>query len=154
MPCATIRRPPTTPNPRELTVSRPIQRINPPQLFDSTANHHSQGSVVEAGKLAFFSGQVAWSPSCPTAPSSLAEQARMVTANLQVCLDSVGATRDDIAMARIYVVDLTPERLEEAFPALGEFFGSSLPSLTGIGVQALAGPELQIEIEMVVRVPS
>ncbi|WP_036370273.1 RidA family protein [Mycolicibacterium austroafricanum] len=135
-------------------MSRPIQRINPPQLFDSTANHHSQGSVVEAGKLAFFSGQVAWSPSCPTAPSSLAEQARMVTANLQVCLDSVGATRDDIAMARIYVVDLTPERLEEAFPALGEFFGSSLPSLTGIGVQALAGPELQIEIEMVVRVPS
>jgi enamine deaminase RidA (YjgF/YER057c/UK114 family) len=135
-------------------VSQPIQRINPPQLFDSTANHHSQGSVVEAGKLAFFSGQVAWSPSCPTAPSSLAEQARMVTANLQVCLDSVGATRDDIAMARIYVVDLTPERLEEAFPALGEFFGSSLPSLTGIGVQALAGPDLQIEIEMVVRVPS
>ncbi|WP_275572040.1 RidA family protein [Mycolicibacterium vanbaalenii] len=135
-------------------MSQPIQRINPPQLFDSTANHHSQGSVVEAGKLAFFSGQVAWSPSCPTAPSSLAEQARMVTANLQVCLDSVGATRDDIAMARIYVVDLTPERLEEAFPALGEFFGSSLPSLTGIGVQALAGPDLQIEIEMVVRVPS
>lgn len=135
-------------------MSQPIQRINPPQLFDSTANHHSQGSVVEAGKLAFFSGQVAWSPSCPTAPSSLAEQARMVTANLQVCLDSVGATRDDIAMARIYVVDLTQERLEEAFPALGEFFGSSLPSLTGIGVQALAGPDLQIEIEMVVRVPS
>lgn len=67
-------------------MSRPIQRINPPQLFDSTANHHSQGSVVEAGKLAFF--------------------------------------------------------------------GSSLPSLTGIGVQALAGPDLQIEIEMVVRVPS
>ena len=135
-------------------MSQPIQRINPPQLFDSTANHHSQGSVVEAGKLAFFSGQVAWSPSCPTAPSSLAEQARMVTANLQVCLDSVGATRDDIAMARIYVVDLTQERLEEAFPALGEFFGSSLPSLTGIGVQALAGPDLQIEIVMVVRVPS
>lgn len=135
-------------------MSQPIQRINPPQLFDSTANHHSQGSVVEAGKLAFFSGQVAWSPSCPAAPSSLAEQARMVTANLQVCLDSVGATRDDIAMARIYVVDLTQERLEEAFPALGEFFGSSLPSLTGIGVQALAGPDLQIEIEMVVRVPS
>ncbi|MGP4054878.1 RidA family protein [Mycobacterium sp. 4D054] len=135
-------------------MSQPIQRINPPQLFDSTANHHSQGTVVEAGKLAFFSGQVAWSPARPTPPSSLAEQARMVTDNLQVCLESVGATRDDIAMARIYVVNLTPERLEEAFPALGEFFGTSLPSLTGIGVQALAGPDLQIEIEMVVRVPS
>ncbi|MGE2736040.1 RidA family protein [Mycolicibacterium vaccae] len=134
-------------------MSQPITRINPPQLFDSTANHHSQGSVVEAGKLAFFSGQVAWSPTQPAAPASLADQARMVTANLQVCLDSVGATRDDIVMARIYIVDLSPDRLEEAFPALGEFFGSTHPSLTGIGVQALAGPDLQIEIEMVVRVP-
>ncbi|WP_308124234.1 RidA family protein [Mycolicibacterium xanthum] len=132
-----------------------IQRINPPQLFDSTPNGHSQGSVVESGsKLAFFSGQIAWSPQRTEAPHSLLEQTRMVTANLQVCLDSVGATRDDIAMARIYVVDLTPERLEEAFPALLEFFGDAYPSMTGIGVQALAGPELQIEIEMVVRVPS
>ncbi len=129
------------------------QRINPPELSDSTPNGHSQGSIVESGKLAFFSGQVAWSPQRSEPPESLAEQAQMVTANLQVCLDSVGATRDDIAMARVYVVDLTPERLQEAFPALLDFFGDAYPSLTGIGVQALAGPDLQIEIEMVVRVP-
>ncbi len=101
-----------------------------------------------------FSGQVGWSPHRPEPPASLAEQTQMVTANLQVCLDSVDAARDDIAMARVYVVDLTPERLNEAFPALLEFFGDAYPSLTGIGVQALAGPDLQIEIEMVVRVPS
>lgn len=130
-----------------------IQRINPPELFDSTPNGHSQGSIAESGKLAFFSGQVAWSPQQSEPPESLAEQAQMVTANLQVCLDSVGATRDDIAMARVYVVDLTPERLQEAFPALLDFFGDAYPSLTGIGVQALAGPDLQIEIEMVVCVP-
>ena len=130
-----------------------VHRINPPQLFDSTPNGHSQGTVVDSGKLAFFSGQVAWSPERTEPPESLAEQTQMVTANLQVCLDSVGATRDDIVMARVYVVDLTPERLNEAFPALFEFFGDAYPSLTGIGVQALAGPELQIEIEMVVRVP-
>lgn len=133
---------------------QPIRRINPPQLFDSTANAHSQGSIVESGPLAFFSGQVAWSPDRPSPPHSLAEQTRMVTGNLQVCLDSVGATRDDIVMARVYVVDLTPERLEEAFPALRDFFGATQPSMTGIGVQALAGPDLQIEIELVVRVPS
>ena len=135
-------------------MTKPIERINPPQLFDSTANSHSQGSIVESGKLAFFSGQIAWSPDQTQAPDSLAEQAAMVTANLQVCLDSVGAARGDIVMARVYVVDLTPERLGEVFPALHEFFGESQPSLTGIGVQALAGPDLQIEIEMVVRVPS
>ncbi|MCG7578830.1 RidA family protein [Mycolicibacterium sp. OfavD-34-C] len=130
-----------------------IQRINPSQLFDSKPNGHSQGTIVESGKLAFFSGQVAWSPQHTAPPDSLAEQTQIVTANLQVCLDSVGATRDDIVMARVYIVDLTPERLNEAFPALLEFFGDAYPSLTGIGVQALAGPELHIEIEMVVRVP-
>ncbi|TGD87432.1 RidA family protein [Mycolicibacterium sp. CH28] len=135
-------------------MSKPIERINPPQLFDSRPNSHSQISVVESGKLAFFSGQIAWSPELTQAPGSLAEQTAMVTNNLQVCLDTVGAARDDIVMARIYIVDLTPERLNEAFPALHDFFGEAQPSLTGIGVQALAGPDLQIEIEMVVRVPS
>ena len=50
-----------------------IQRINPPQLFDSKPNGHSQGTIVKSGKLAFFSGQVAWSPQHTTPPDSLAE---------------------------------------------------------------------------------
>ena len=40
-------------------------------------------------------------------------------------------------------------------PRIAEFLDGAQPSLTGIGVVALAGPELliEIEIEMVVRVP-
>ena len=135
-------------------MTQKIERFNPPQLFDSSRNHHSQVSIVEPGRLAFFSGQVALSPGVDEAPDSLAEQAQIVAGNLQACLDSVGAVQRDIAMVRIYVVDLTTERLHEAFPPLVEFFGDVQPSLTGIGVQALAGPDLQIEVEMVVRVPS
>jgi enamine deaminase RidA (YjgF/YER057c/UK114 family) len=41
----------------------------------------------------------------------------------------------------------------EVFPPLVAFLGETMPSLTGIGVSSLFGPDLKIEIEMVVRVP-
>jgi enamine deaminase RidA (YjgF/YER057c/UK114 family) len=36
---------------------------------------------------------------------------------------------------------------------LAAFLDGTLPSLTGVGVVNLAAPDLQIEIEMVVRIP-
>ncbi len=57
-------------------------------------------------------------------------------------------------MTRVYVVDLTPERLEKLMPHLLELFDGSQPSLTGIGVSALAAPDLQLEVEMIARVSS
>lgn len=74
--------------------------------------------------------------------------------HLRTCLEAIGATPSDIVMMKIYAVDLTPERTREAMEPLAAFLGDSYPSLTGIGVQALAGPELQLEVEMVVRVPA
>ena len=82
-------------------------------------------------------------------PAGLAEQAEIVVGHLRTCLDAVGAGTRDIVMLRVYVVDLTPERVAEVMPQLRSFLGTAQPSLTGIGVQALAGPDLQIEIEMV-----
>ena len=56
-------------------------------------------------------------------------------------------------MARIYVVDLTSERMAQMMPALMAAFDGVQPSLTGIGVAALAGPGLEVEMEMIVRLP-
>ena len=56
-------------------------------------------------------------------------------------------------MVRIYRVDLTPERMEEMMPHLLAAFDGAQPSLTGIGVAALAAPDLQLEMEMIVRLP-
>ena len=87
-------------------------------------------------------------------PAGLAEQAEIVVGHLRTCLDAVSAGTRDIVMLRVYVVDLTPERVAEVMPQLRSFLGTAQPSLTGIGVQALAGPDLQIEIEMVMQVPA
>ena len=103
--------------------------------------------------MAYISGQVAWQGNGEPVPNSLEEQMEIVSNNALSALDAIGATPEDIVMARIYVVDLTSERLEELMPAFISTFQGAQPCVTGIGVQALAAPELQVEMELVVRLP-
>ncbi|ATN35695.1 hypothetical protein ACO34A_17970 [Rhizobium sp. ACO-34A] len=135
-------------------MTQTLGRLNPPTLPDAGALGYSQITTVEPGRLAFISGQVAWQTGGERAPEDLAEQARLVVANAKSALDAVGATPGDIVMVRLYVTDLTPERVGEAMPVVLAFLDGAKPSLTGIGVAALAGPDLQMEMEMVVRLPT
>ena len=134
-------------------MTQPITRLNPPSLPDAGALGYSQISIVEPGRMAFISGQVAARPGGEPVPADLAGQARIVMANAKAALDELGATPRDIAILRIYVVDLTPQRLEETMPPLLAMLDGAQPSITGIGVAALAGPDLQIEMELTVRLP-
>ena len=131
-----------------------LTRLNPPTLPDAGAVGYSQITTVEPGRLAFISGQVAVRPGGGPVPTGLAEQAALVVGNARAALDAVDASPHDLVMVRVYVVDLTPARLEVVMPHLLALFGGAQPSLTGIGVAALAGPDLQMEVEMVVRLPS
>ncbi|WP_299401932.1 RidA family protein [uncultured Roseobacter sp.] len=133
-------------------MSASIDRMNPPALPDAGKVGYSQISIAHPGPLAFVSGQVAWRPDGTTAPGSLAEQTAIVVTNLQGALDALQASTDDIVQMRIYMTDLRPETQEIAMAELMRFLDGAQPSLTGIGVAALAGPELQIEVEMVVQV--
>lgn len=129
-----------------------LVHLNPPSLPDASAFGHSQITIVEPSRLAFISGQVAWKAGGGAVPSDLVQQADLVIANARTALRAAGATPADLVMVRVYVVDLTPERLQAFMPILLTFLDGARPSLTGIGVAALAGPELQLEIEMVARV--
>ena len=134
-------------------MAQPIVRLNPASLPDAGALGYSQISIVEPGRLAFVSGQVAVRPDGAPVPASLVEQTKIVGANIKSALAAIGATPQDIVMARIYLVDLTPERLDEMMPHLLAAFDGTQPSLTGVGVVALAAPDLQLEMELVVRIP-
>ena len=135
-------------------MTQSLTRLNPPSLPDAGAIGYSQITTVEPGRLAFISGQVALPADGGPVPDSLAEQAKLVARNARAALDAVGASAQDLVMARVYVVDLTPERLETLMPPLLDLFDDAKPSLTGIGVAALAGPDFQLEVEMIVRLPS
>lgn len=130
-----------------------IVRLNPATMPDAGKVGYSQISIVRPGRMAYVSGQVAWRPDGEAVPESLSGQMKLVSANAKAALDAIGATAQDIVIARVYVVNLTPERLEEVMPPFMATFEGAQPCITGVGVQALAAPELQVEMELVVRLP-
>lgn len=134
-------------------MTNPIIRLNPSTLPNAGEIGYSQISIVEPGRMAYISGQVAWRANGEAVPESLAEQMRIVSDNAKAALDAVGATPQDVVIARIYMVNLTPERLEEVMPPFLATFEGAQPCVTGVGVEALAGSDLQVEMEMVVRLP-
>lgn len=134
-------------------MAQTITRLNPESLPDAGQVGYSQISIVEPGRLAFVSGQIAAKRGGGPVPETLAEQVEIVAENLSAALRELQATTHDIAQMRIYAVDLGPESMAVGMAGIGKFLNGAQPSLTGVGVTALAGPGLLIEVEMVVRVP-
>lgn len=131
----------------------PVIRRNPSTLLDSTGLGNSQISVAEAGRLAFLSGQTATRRDGAAIPDDLAGQAQLVAGHLAAALKDLGASPRDVVLLRVYVVNATTDRFMEAWSPIKAMLAGEMPSVTGIGVQALWTSELQLEVEMVVRVP-
>lgn len=130
-----------------------ITRMNPPTLTDFGQQGFSHISIAQAGRTAHISGQVAWTPDGAPVPDDLVEQVRIIRTNVHRALEAIGATPHDIVIARFYVTDLTQERLRLVMGPLRDIFEGAQPSLTGIGVAALAGAGLQAELELTVSLP-
>ena len=130
-----------------------VSRRNPPAMWDMGSLGWSHISVAEPGRLAFLSGQIATTTGNQDVPKDLADQAKLAAASLAAALQDLKATAQNIVMLRVYVVDATTEAFGQAISPLRELFGSAMPSITTIGVQALYKPEFKVEIEMVVRLP-
>jgi enamine deaminase RidA (YjgF/YER057c/UK114 family) len=130
-----------------------IVRMNPSALPNAAEMGYSQISIVEPGRMAYISGQVAWRPNGEPVPADLVAQMKIVATNAKAALDALGASPEDIVIARCFMTDLTPARLNQIFPPLLEMFNGAQPCITGVGVAALAAPELQVELELTVRLP-
>ncbi|MFY2822694.1 RidA family protein [Ruegeria sp. MALMAid1280] len=128
-----------------------ISRMNPNTLPDASKVGYSQISIANPGRLAFISGQVAWRADGTPVPGTLDAQTKQVVENLGAALEVVGADTSDIIQMRIYMTDLNDETMGVAMSRIIRFLDGAQPSLTGIGVAALAAPALQIEVEMVVQ---
>jgi enamine deaminase RidA (YjgF/YER057c/UK114 family) len=90
-----------------------IARINPTEMPNAESIGYSQISVVEPGRMAYISGQVALPPDGGPVPAVLTDQMKVVAGNARAALHALRASPQDIVMARCLVTDLTPERLEE-----------------------------------------
>ena len=78
----------------------------------------------------------------------VAAQARQIFKNMRKVLDAVGAEFSDILKVTVFLTDISDRA--KINPVRQEFFGSSRPASTLVGVSELALPGMKIEIEAVV----
>ena len=125
-----------------------LELINPADL--STPASYSQVAVATGSRHVFVAGQVADDGQGNlVGPGDLAVQARQAFANVGRALAAVGAGPDQVARITIYVVHHRPEYLPAISEARIAVFGDHRPTDVVLGVEALAHPELLIEVDAI-----
>lgn len=129
-----------------------LERIGPDGVHEARGYTH----VVKfgEGRLAFISGQVGVAPDGSVAGDDLESQTRQAFANLGAALSAVGASTSDVAKTTTFVVNWSPDLRSALTAGRGDFFGDTLPASTLVGVQALATPQLLVEVEATVVLPA
>ena len=79
----------------------------------------------------------------------LAAQVAQVYNNIHTALLACGASFSDVVKTTLYVKDMTPEKIKVIREARSRFLSTEPPASTMVGVQALARPELLLEVDAV-----
>jgi 2-iminobutanoate/2-iminopropanoate deaminase len=137
-----------------MELSMTIRQLNPHEVYDGAAYGISQGIVDERSGHVFVSGQVAWDVNGRVVGQTYGEQTTLALKNLGSVLAAAGCGAADVLSVRVYMRGEIADHIQECLPALGAFFGTTRPALTGIGVASLATPDTLVEIEAVARVPA
>lgn len=125
-----------------------IERINPPGVV-STGGGYTHVVRAVGTRTLYISGQVGLDGQGRLA-GDFAAQARQVFANLRTCLAAAGANPSQVAKMTTYIVGYQAAVHRPALTAArAEVFGLHPPASTLVGVQALAVPELLIEVEAI-----
>ena len=134
----------------------PITLVNPAGLPE--VDLYRQVAVATGSKLVFMAGQVARdAEGNRIGEGDYAAQVEQCYLNVGTALAAAGATFDDVVKLTVYIVDFTPDKMPlfsegiaRAFAKLGT---DALPPLTGIGVAALAEPDMLVEVEATAVLP-
>lgn len=125
-----------------------IPRNNPLWKSDHHAfETYGYSPAVRAGGLLFIAGVVGFRAD-GSIPESVAEQSELALQRTQELLRLDGLTMADLVEVVSYHVELQ-DNLPAFMPAKQRYFQKPFPTWTIIGIQALALPELKIEIRSV-----
>jgi enamine deaminase RidA (YjgF/YER057c/UK114 family) len=127
-----------------------IERYNPAGVH--TPPVYSHAVTVGDARLAFISGQIALDEDNQVVgEGDLRAQAAQAFANLQAVLGSLGADFSQVLKLTMYIVNYrADEHLSIIREVLARYVADDeRPANTLVGVQALARPELLIEVEAV-----
>ncbi len=108
--------------------------------------------VAQAGDFAHIAGQVSRDVAGNlVGPGNAAEQAAQVYRNIDAILRHIGAERGQVVKITTYLVD--PADSAAVAAERRAFFGEHRPPHTGLIVAALGGPEVKLEVELIVYTP-
>lgn len=118
-------------------------------VLDSAPKPLAPYSVAtEANGFVFISGQVAIDTGGGPTPADVADQARLVMANIGGILSDLGLGYGDIVKTTIFLADIADfGRVNEVY---GSFFEKDPPARSTIQAGALPGPQYLVEIESIV----
>ena len=129
-----------------------VELINPNGIFEPDT--YSQVAVGRGTKTIYLSGEVALDVQGNlVGKGDLASQSEQVYLNVAAALQGIGASFQDVAKVTVYVVDWTPDKMEQlvsgAMRAAEKLGFDPRRAMTLIGVASLAMPEFLIEVEAV-----
>jgi len=126
--------------------------VNPPGL--KPLGMYTQATVVQDGSIAFISGQVSVDGQGKVVgPGDIGAQAVQVFKNLELALDGIGATFEDVVKFTIFIVGLTQEKRKAVMEVRSRYIShKNPPAATMIGVDKLVESDLLLEIEAVVAI--
>lgn len=116
---------------------------------------YTHAVVVNQGRIAYLAGQVAWDKEGEVVGvGDLQAQTRQVFENIKAILTDLGASFDNVIKITLFVVDYAPDKRSLMIDVANDYLNPERrPASTLLGVQALARPELLIEVEAVVALP-
>ena len=127
-----------------------ITLVNPEGL--TKVDLYRQVSVATGSRMVFLAGQVAWDADGVTVgEGDFVAQVEQCYLNVGTALAEVGASFDNVVKLTVYLVDWTPDKMplfaEGVARAAAKLGGTPAAPLTGVGVAALAAPDLLVEVE-------
>lgn len=126
------------------------EALNPQSMYNSLQYGFSHATKTQGKTTIHCAGQVAWDENGNlVGGTDPAAQARQCLKNLKHVLKEAGATPADVVRMKTFVVNHKPEYLQTIGAEIAQFYGDAAPAAnTWLGVQALALPDLLVEIEV------
>jgi 2-iminobutanoate/2-iminopropanoate deaminase len=119
--------------------------IMPEGLYDSTGNQYVH-AVVEDETL-YMSGQVALDADGEVVGDAIEPQTRRAFENVGAILDAVDAAFADVAKVTSYLTAIHDD-YDGYKTVFADYFDEPYPCHTMLGVEALAHPDLRVELEV------
>ncbi len=116
--------------------------INPKNVHWPIGYSH----ICKVGETVHVSGQLALDQDGNiVGEGDMVVQTEKTYENLKKCLESVGATINDIVMLRVFVTDL--EEFQKTGEVRKKYFGKYRPATTGLEISRLYFDDAMIEVE-------